>query len=123
MSTSHWPNATHRFFYFDPEEHSPTYFDSEAERDTAMQGAIDAYLDSGCDGWSEEVTNVVAGVITHVTKKCDVEHKPERCEVHEDQEAEDCDACGASQEWTHPEFDYICNYKPVPLDEAQKEAA
>ena len=113
MSNSHWPSITHKFFYSDPGGDGMMFFDTEAERDKAMSDAIAAWSD---DGWSEEVENICAGVVTHTVEKCDVQNRPERCTEHEDQEEPDCDQCGENQDWVYGgDVDYICNYKAVPL--------
>lgn len=99
-----WEVSPNRlFFVFDPEGDGLAYYATESERDNAASEAIKGYLS---DGWSEEVTNVIAGRLTHTTKKCDVISRPD--EIDEN----DCD--GEGNYWG--EFDHFCNYKLTPLE-------
>ena len=101
-----WEISPNRpYFFFDPEAQGFEYFATEKERDEAAESAIQAYLD---DGWSEEVTNVLAGVLTHTSEQFDLKTRP--AELDEDE----MDAEG--NDWSHI-FDCICNYKLFPLSE------
>ncbi|MFM0044062.1 hypothetical protein [Paraburkholderia sediminicola] len=117
MSGTNWPKATHRFFYTDPGQGESVFFDSEEERDNAMADAISAYCD---EGWSEEVDQIFAGVVSHTVEKCDVQTKPAPCAEHPDHDYgdNDCEACIAWDEFPNHEFDEVCNYKAVPFESA-----
>ncbi|WP_069357844.1 hypothetical protein [Burkholderia cenocepacia] len=78
-------------------------------RDKAHQAAIDGYLD---DGWSEEVTSVVSGIVTHRTVQTGVETKPEPCAAHPEHDDEGCDECAAWNEWPNHDFETCCRYVP-----------
>jgi hypothetical protein len=112
-----------RYFVYD-NEGGYNEFKTDAEREQGHQAAIDAHLDTGCDGWSEEVTNVVSGIVTHKTVKTDVQKKPAPCAAHPDHDYgdNDCEACIAWDEYPNHEFDEVCNYEPVALLSASKPA-
>ncbi|MFC4706095.1 hypothetical protein ACFPAA_20960, partial [Paraburkholderia caffeinitolerans] len=87
-------------------------FDTDEARDKAHQAAIDGYLD---DGWSEEVTSVVSGIVTHRTVQTNVEHRPPRCTEHPEQDNDDCDVCLAWGEFPNHDFDICCRYEPEQI--------
>ncbi|MEX3556683.1 MAG: hypothetical protein VB131_09280 [Burkholderia gladioli] len=70
-------------------------FDTDEARHKAHQAAIDGYLD---DGWSEEVTSVVSGIVTHITVKTNEERRPQPCVTHPEHDDENCEACIAWNE-------------------------
>lgn len=74
----HSPNPQNCYFLYDPEGTGLTFWPSKTARDQAAQQAIQAYLED--DEWFGKVTNVMAGVVTHVTKadaqKCDIQLVP-----------------------------------------------
>ena len=83
-----WPHETspnRPFFVHDPLGDGFTYYATEEERDAASVDVIQDYL---VDGWDEEVANVTAGILTHVTEQCDIVQQP-----------------------PGSEFDYHCNYQ------------
>ena len=65
-----WNYQQQRYFLYDPEGDGMMYFDTEEERDKAAKEAIDDYLD--CDEWSDEVVNVVTGIVTHSAQRTNV---------------------------------------------------
>jgi hypothetical protein len=113
QSAATLPQPTRYFVY----DHEGGYneFKTDAERKQGHQAAIDAYLDTGCDGWSEEVTNVVSGTVTHRTVKTHEEYKPDPCAVHLEHDDESCDDCAAWTEWPNHDFDTVCRYEPKPI--------
>jgi hypothetical protein len=92
------------YFVLDPEGDGITYFETIEERDKFADECIKQYL---YDEWSEEVTNVVAGVVTHSTQQTDREDRP--AELDE----EGCDGDGL---YWDPDCEYRCNYKLLPVD-------
>ncbi|WP_433705840.1 hypothetical protein [Paraburkholderia sacchari] len=101
-----------RYFVYD-HEGGYNEFKTDSERETGHQAAIDAYLDTGCDGWSEEVTQVVSGIVTHKTVKTNEEHKPAPCAQHPEHDDENCDDCAAWNEWPNHDFETYCQYEPA----------
>lgn len=75
-------------------------FETIEERDAAAKECIEAYL---YDGWDEEVTQVVAGEISHKATQVDRVNRP----AAEDLDEEECDSDG--YHWG--DFDHYCNYK------------
>ena len=98
------PSKNRPYFVYDPEGDGFSYFATEVERDVYASDCIQHYLD---DCWSEEVVNVVAGVLTHTTAKCDVVKRPPDSELNEDGEDED------GYHWS--DYEERCNYKLTPL--------
>lgn len=91
-----------KFFLLDPAGYShPEIFATEAERDKAASDAIRDHL-SGDSGWSDEVENIVCGVITHEAGKVDVRHRPQADDPEYD-------------EWPDHSFDEICRYEMLPV--------
>ncbi|MRT30838.1 hypothetical protein [Herbaspirillum sp. CAH-3] len=89
-----------KFFLLDPAGYShPEIFNTEEERDAA---AKDAIMDHLSDGWSEEVENIVCGVITHEATKVDVRHRP-------------AEGTPEYDDWPDHSFDEICNYEMRPV--------
>ena len=80
------------------------YYATESERDEAAKDAIDGHMD---DGWSDSVTQVVAGVLTHKTMQCDVVKMPENLDE------DNIDEQGVY--WSS-EFTYLCDYKLFPIN-------
>lgn len=96
-----WQKSPNRpYFVYDPEGDDFQYYATEQERDTAAADAIQGYLD---DCWSEEVENVIAGVLTHTAERCDVVNRPDDSELDED------NLDGEGQYWG--EYDGMCNYE------------
>ena len=101
----HWNFKKGRlYFVLDPEGNGISYFETIEERDDYAQECIQQYLDGA---WSEEVVNVVAGVVTHSAQETDREERPDELDD------EDCDDGGIYWE---PDCDYRCNYKLLPVD-------
>lgn len=99
----HKGSAEHRFWLFDPEGDGMQFFPTVEERNAASKEAIQAYLD---DGWSEEVGNVIAGEVTHLTTATNVVRRPET--LDEDDHDED------GEYW--PEgADFKCDYELVAI--------
>lgn len=90
---------------YDPVGDGFVYFATEQERDDYANDCIQGYLD---DEWSEEVVNVVAGVLTHRATQVDRIDRPPKEELDED---------GYDEEgicWPG-DIDYLCDYKLLPL--------
>lgn len=105
--TKWYPSPDYPFFLFDPEGDGMTYFRTREDRDAAAHDAIQGYLD---DGWSEEVTRVVAGDVTHHTVARGVEFCPLQHEF--DSQDEYYDALG---DFGGSEFDWKGRYELAPL--------
>jgi hypothetical protein len=102
-----WPDEMslkRPYFYYDGQVDGFRYFATEKERDDEAEVAIQRYFST--DGWTEEYINVIAGKVTHITKKCDVIRKPPDSELDEGYD-EDGNYFG--------DYDCLCNYKLFPL--------
>lgn len=98
-----------RYFVYDPED-GCNEFKTDEERQKAHQEAIDGYLD---DGWSEEVTQVVSGIVTHKTVQTNLERRPAACAHHPEHDDDDCDACIAWSEYPDHNYETCCQYEPA----------
>ena len=105
MPTDGWPDQqsdNRPFFVYDPGGYGFSYFATEQERDDAAHSVIRSYHDSE---WDEEVTDVVAGTLTHKVTQTDVVQRPDNLDE------DGCDEDGACwNDWLH-----TCNYKLLPL--------
>ena len=93
--------TTYNFFVYCPEEG----FEALETLDEAIDCAdhrVQGYL--GDDGWSEDVTDMVVGNITHRAKMCD--------QVFPDGEIDEGGLDEAGEPWD-PDCDYKCNYKII----------
>lgn len=99
------PAKERPYFVHDPQGDGFVFFATEKERDDHAQDCIQAYLD---DGWDEEVENVVAGVLTHKATQTDKIERPPDEEIDEDGMDEE------GNNWAN-DFDFICDYKLLPL--------
>lgn len=97
------PCGEYKFFLYDPND-GITFWKTEEERDKAAEDAINSYLD---DEWSDEVSGVVAGVVTHHTVEIDRVDKVGQ--LDEDGYDE------AGQYWPSSDYDYSCNYALKPF--------
>lgn len=101
----------HKFFAYCPESGFEIHETLEGALDDASD-AIQNYLE---DGWSEEVTGVCVGEITHRAKMCD--------QVFPDGEI-DADGNDEAGEYWDPDWEYKCGYKmltvkscePIPVE-------
>lgn len=93
------PSAEFRYFAYDPEGDGFTFYRTTEDRDAALSGIIDAYLD---EHWSEEVENVCAGEVTLVAQQVNREERP-------------ADPAKAEEDGWPPDCDYRCNYVAAPL--------
>ena len=94
----------YKYFSYCPEDGFDTH---ETLEDALLNanGIIPNYLD---EGWSEDVTGVFVGTITHAATMCD---KVERAgEVDEHGYDED------GEHWPDPDWEYKCNYKMLPVE-------
>ena len=80
-------------------------FDTEENRDKAAHDCIQHHLD---EGWSEEVDQVVAGVITSTATQTDLIKRPPDSEI--DDEGLD----GDGNDWGLG-FEFTCNYKMIEV--------
>lgn len=101
----HSPSREYRFFLYAPND-GITFWREQTERDKAAEAAIETYLDD--DGWSEEVTGVVAGAVTHQAVKTNVVERVG--ELDEDGYDE------VGEYWHNNDFTHKCNYalRPFP---------
>ncbi|UAW00974.1 hypothetical protein [Ralstonia phage RPZH3] len=101
-------NRAARYFVYDGENGYQEY-----ATDVARADAHEATLRSYCDydsGWFEGVTDIVSGVVTHVTRKSRSVPNPDHCEGCECEACEEYRDAGGSNE-----FCEICDYKVEPL--------
>lgn len=110
VDSKSFPTPEYRFFIYDPEGNGHTYYKTAKERDEAAHDIIQMYLD---DCWSEEVTQVVAGEITHHTVAKGVEFAPLIEDFDSDEEYMDA----VSEFGGDPDWDYKCRYELAPLDD------
>lgn len=100
------PAQSTRYFVCD-DDYGFVEFETDAERAKAHDDAIRSYLD---DGWSESVTSVVSGIITHRTVEAQSVPNPGHgsdCE---------CPACGEYRDvGGTPEYSGVCDYVAVPV--------
>jgi hypothetical protein len=96
--------VTTPYFVYDPEGEGMSYFETIEARDKFASECIEKYLCS--DGWSEEVDNVVAGVVTHRAQQTNREDRPDELDE------EGCDGEGVYWEL---DIDYMCNYRILPI--------
>lgn len=94
-----------KYFTYDPENNEFETYATQAEQAKATEEIIASYLDND-NTWPEEVTEIVAGVITERATKCDVVKRPEKLD-EEGYDEED-------QYWPE-EIDHICNYEMATI--------
>ena len=93
-----------KYFIYDPENNGFETYATLAEQKKAAKEIIDSYLD--CDGWLEEVTGIMSGIITEKATKCDIINRPKN--LGDKNFDENC------VYW--PEHvKYTCNYKMAPI--------
>jgi hypothetical protein len=97
------PCPEHPYFIFDGQGDQFMYFKTESERDNHAKTVISAYMN---DGWDEEVTEVVAGKLTHTTIMTNKVDRPDS--IDEDDYDQD------GQYWD-PDWSYRCNYELLKL--------
>ena len=95
--------TTYNFFVYCPDSGFDCFETLDAAIDEANE-RIQGYL---YDGWSEDVTGVCAGKITHRAKMCD--------KVFPDGEIDEDGRDDAGDYWD-PDWDYKCNYKMLPVE-------
>ena len=93
--------TTYNFFVLCP-ENGFQVFETLNEALDAANERIKCYL---ADCWSEDVTSVCAGKITHRAKMCD--------QVFPDGEIDEDGIDEAGEPWD-PDWEYKCNYKMLP---------
>jgi len=96
------PSPNRPYFFYAPEGDCFQYYSTEKERDDEASDAINEFLD---ETWSEEVTNIVAGKLTHTTQQHSLEKRPDN--LDEDK----CDEEG--RYWG--DCSYFCDYDLFPL--------
>lgn len=94
------------YFVYDPDGDGFSFFETEKERDGFAEDCIQLYLD---DGWDDGVENVIAGEATHTAQQTDRIDRP----TPDLLDADGCDEHG--NDWNHNDFEYVCNYKMLPL--------
>ena len=97
------------YFVFDPQGDGFSYFETAGERDSFTKGAIDNYLD---DSWNDEVTDIIAGVITHKIVQTNRTDRPAVDDIDED------GIDGEGLYWGGDE-EYVCDYKLSPWGSAK----
>jgi hypothetical protein len=105
----HKPDKDHTFWVYSSEGDGLTFWSTEKERDYYAQDEIRTYLDD--NEWLDEVTGVIAGVVTHVATMTDVQ-RPDG-EIDEDGYDESGEGPWESKD------QYRCDYKMRPINEPQ----
>lgn len=95
--------TVYNFFVFCPEDGFEVFETLDEALDDANE-KIKGYL---ADGWSEDVTGVCTGRITHRAKMCD--------QVFPDGEIDE-DGLDESGDYWDPDYGYKCNYKMLPVE-------
>ena len=95
---------TDLFFVYCPEDGFDCFLTLDAALDEA-NGRIPNYLD---EGWSEDVTSVCVGKITHRAQMCDQVFR----EGNVDEDGHD-----ESGDWWDPDWEYKCSYKIVRVEQ------
>lgn len=101
-------NRAARYFVYDGENGYQEYA-TDVERADAHEATLRSYCDYD-SGWFEGVTDIVSGVVTHVTRKSRSVPNPDHCEGCECEACEEYRDAGGSNE-----FCEICDYKVEPL--------
>ena len=101
--------TTYNFFVMCPEEGFQVFETLDDALDAA-EDRIKCYL---VDGWSEDVTGVCAGKITHRAKECD--------QVYPVGEIDE-DGLDEAGDYWDPDWGYKCNYKMMPTEPAPEVA-
>ncbi|SDV49245.1 hypothetical protein [Chitinasiproducens palmae] len=111
-----------RYFVYDREGDGYREFSTDAERRDAHDAAIEACADYG-DEWGVDVDEIVSGIVTHVTTQTQLEHMPEPCARHPENDGENCDDCDAWNEWPDHSVESVCNYQQQALAASAAESA
>ncbi|QKW95353.1 hypothetical protein [Ralstonia phage RPZH6] len=101
-------NRAARYFVYDGENGYQEYA-TDVERADAHEATLRSYCDYD-SGWFDGVTDIVSGVVTHVTRKSRSVPNPDHCEGCECEACEEYRDAGGSNE-----FCEICDYKVEPL--------
>jgi hypothetical protein len=99
------PDDEYRYFLYDPGNDGLMFFKTSQERDEWYESVKDGYLN---DSWDEEVMNVCAGEVTHISTECDRVERPADEEL--DENGIDKNGNHWNEDWS-----YICNYKLLPV--------
>ena len=104
---SYYYKTGYGFFLNDPED-GIYFFKEKAKRDEAAKIAIKEYCDP-VDGWSEDVSNVIVGIVTGSAQQIDIIKPIGKI---------DEDGCDENSEYWGDGVEYKCNYaiKPVTPD-------
>lgn len=105
------PTPEYRFFLCVPDGDGMRYYRTIENRDADAADAIQGYLD---DGWSEDVTNVVAGEVTHHTVARNVELRALREDFDND---EDYEQSLSEDGFSGNDYSYRCNYVLAPIND------
>jgi hypothetical protein len=96
----HAPCTRYKFLLYCPND-GFTFWETEEERNKAGEDLIQEYLVDG--EWSEEVTDIFTGTVTHTAGE--VDRKERVGELDDDGYDE------AGEYWSSSEYDYKCNYE------------
>lgn len=94
----------YKYFTYCPESGFDTHETLKGAIDDA-NSIIPNYLD---EGWSEDVTGVFVGTITHMATMCDKVERSGEVDEHGYDEA--------GEHWPDPDWAYKCDYKMMPID-------
>lgn len=97
-----YPDEEYKYFLYE-RDNGMMFFKSIEDRNKWFESIKDSYLD---DCWDEDVVNILAGEVTHITS-----------EVNRIERPENLDENGYDSEgrYWHPEWMWMCNYELKPL--------
>ncbi len=88
-------------------ENGFAFFATRAEAEDCAEDFIEGWKDTN-DEWGEEVEGVFFGRLDSIATAVDKQKRPDELDE------EGCDGEGV---YWHPDFDFMCNYKLIPIDD------
>lgn len=102
------PDNNHRFFVYDPDDHTHSYFSNTEDRDLYAEEIISSFYDNE---WFDGVESVICGEITHTTEKTTSIPRPTKGKINlktwKDKDGND---------WSDNLVVEICSYGIMPID-------
>ena len=95
------PTAEYRYFLYLPGSYDLIFFHDIATRAAFATGEIQEHLQ---EEWSEDVTDICAGEVTHMTEETNRVEKPT-----------DPDGIEEWENGPYGDCDYTCNFELLPL--------
>jgi hypothetical protein len=85
------PDKDHLHWYYSPGYTNVLFFTTAEARDAYAKSDILEYVDMDSGHWGEEVSEICAGVVTHISTQVDREERPTDPDQMEDEGWGDCD--------------------------------